>query len=654
MERKSQFYISLMGQPVITQNNIPVDIKRRKCRALIFYLAAQGCPVGREKLQTIFWPEADPSSARHNLNVNLYEIKKQFPQLIENTDFGSSLQLVNGVEVDVSIFESLLSAETVATVVELQQALELYRGEFLDGFQLSDSPFFDNWRATEAVMLSSKYIDAQVRYAEMCSAAGDNVQAITAIQSALNNEPLREDLYRKLMIYQKKNGDYLQVQQTFTKLKKVLMEEINIEPMAETSALYNSIMRNCPQSADSTATVRVSKPKRFAAIPSDNLMPFIGREAEMAQVMQLLMNDSHQAVFIDGFSGSGKTRFMHEVINRWPGIALYGSCTAESETIPFQPFVMAIKEIVSSKDWVDQYVNIKRNINFVWWRNLRWLIPEIDPFDTTPIIAPTNQLSLMDALKRFIFLLGQDQRLLLAIDDIHLVSHETGLFMAHLVSDAGQPNICYLGTKNPSKYNPDVDKAVYRYNYIVNTTVIKLDRLDYNCVVQFANLINPNDIRIHRWLESKTAGNAYNMVAYVRWALSRLGEPNCMELSASREASINALLEDTSVPSEVSGYVLSCMANLSPNASRLMYVASVCGVEFNFEAVAEAADLEIYDALDALQEVMRYSLLSSCANGNYRFHHTAIRDAVFSDMPAAFHRKMHQRIESILNRIENS
>ena len=319
MDHYASFQITLLGQPYIRRNDSAVIINRKKCRAILYYLASIDYPISRDKLQAMFWPDADVVSAKHNLNVNLYEIKKQAPGLIENADHGNGVQLAPNVSVDVRFFNSLLEADRVS-LSQLQQAIDLFQGDFLDGFTLADSPDFDNWKATEAVYYSSKYIDALIRAADIYAAAGDLIPAISYVQKALSIDPLKEDLYRKLMTLHSKNGDYLQVQNTYNRLKKVLREEINIEPMSETAALYTSIMRNSSQKGTDqrAAPLRIVHRQR----QKKGLMPFIGRGEEIKTATEILHAESYSVLLVEGPPGVGKTRFYQECVNSWPGIAL--------------------------------------------------------------------------------------------------------------------------------------------------------------------------------------------------------------------------------------------------------------------------------------------------------------------------------------------
>src|SRR5690606_1552314 len=101
--------------------------------ALLAYLAmARDCPVSRDKLIALLWPDARPERARPQLSDTLYVIRTGLGEgTVRAVD--DSLTLGQGVSCDVLEFETLLDAGA------LERAVETYAGPLLDGFHLADS-----------------------------------------------------------------------------------------------------------------------------------------------------------------------------------------------------------------------------------------------------------------------------------------------------------------------------------------------------------------------------------------------------------------------------------------------------------------------------------------------------------------------------------
>jgi DNA-binding SARP family transcriptional activator len=138
--------IRLFGAPRLFVNGHPKDDLRRKNRALIYYVAAQGGQSTREKLFTFFWPDHDRSAAQSILRTMIHDLRKQLGPAFQADD--RTITLASDAVIDVQEFlASLQSADSDPQ--KLTQALNLYKGDFLEGFSLSDTPQFDDWAASE-------------------------------------------------------------------------------------------------------------------------------------------------------------------------------------------------------------------------------------------------------------------------------------------------------------------------------------------------------------------------------------------------------------------------------------------------------------------------------------------------------------------------
>ena len=117
-----------------------------KVRALLFYLAVEADRAHRrESLAGLLWPEWPDRSARTNLRNALANLR----QAIGDRDAEPPFLLVtretiqrnpeSDASVDVSAFGDLVAREACA------EAVALYRGPFLEGFSVPDSPAFEQW-----------------------------------------------------------------------------------------------------------------------------------------------------------------------------------------------------------------------------------------------------------------------------------------------------------------------------------------------------------------------------------------------------------------------------------------------------------------------------------------------------------------------------
>src|SRR5574341_867456 len=138
--------IHLFGAPGLFLNGQAVDYVRRKNRALVYYLAAHPQPLTRETLLAFFLPDHERASAQPILRTMIHDLRKYLGNSFYIDD--ESLALASDSKTDVQIFSTLLHSP-ITDLQKLTDALTFYKGDFLDGFSLADSPQFDEWATSE-------------------------------------------------------------------------------------------------------------------------------------------------------------------------------------------------------------------------------------------------------------------------------------------------------------------------------------------------------------------------------------------------------------------------------------------------------------------------------------------------------------------------
>jgi DNA-binding SARP family transcriptional activator len=127
----------LGGFRLQTDAGEPVPLTTRKAQALLAYLALHpGQAHVRPKLATLFWGDRGEGQARDSLRQALSLVRKalsgvRVQPLIAHED---SVTLVPmALNVDAIAFEGLIEQQRPES---LREAVGLYRGELLDGFQV--------------------------------------------------------------------------------------------------------------------------------------------------------------------------------------------------------------------------------------------------------------------------------------------------------------------------------------------------------------------------------------------------------------------------------------------------------------------------------------------------------------------------------------
>ena len=129
----ASFKLTFFGQPRLEQNAKPLQIRSRKGLALVAYLAATDAVQSRDVLAGLLWPEYDQTRARANLRRTLYNLN-QTPMAAWLITGQETIALAQEESVLIDIQRFIALARTgSANVKDLQEAVQLYEADFLDG-----------------------------------------------------------------------------------------------------------------------------------------------------------------------------------------------------------------------------------------------------------------------------------------------------------------------------------------------------------------------------------------------------------------------------------------------------------------------------------------------------------------------------------------
>jgi DNA-binding SARP family transcriptional activator len=145
--------------------------------------------------------------------------------------------------IDVAAFTGLLQvgAPSPETIRQLEQAVELYGGDFLDGFSVADSPTFDEWVSLNREWLRRLVTEALHRLAACHEQAGEYGRGLRHAWRQVELDPCREQAHRQLMRLLALSGQRSAALTQYETCRRLLAEELGVEPAAETTNLYERI-----------------------------------------------------------------------------------------------------------------------------------------------------------------------------------------------------------------------------------------------------------------------------------------------------------------------------------------------------------------------------------------------------------------------------
>jgi DNA-binding SARP family transcriptional activator/predicted ATPase len=319
----ARLQLSLLGTFRATLDGAPLTaFGYDKVRALLAYLAVESDrPHHRESLAGLLWPEQPERTARLNLSQALSRLRRILddkhadPPFIDVTRQTLQFNPASDHWLDAVAFTRALEGcekhahaklEGCGECLErLEGAAALYRGAFLVGFSIADSAPFEEWALLHRERLHRLAQETLGRLAHCYAASGEYEKALLHAWRQVELDPWREAAQRGLMRLLALSGQRGAALAQYEVCRRLLAEELGVEPAQETTALYEVIR-------DGALVEGVGRErKRVSPIPHNlppQSTPFIGREEELVELSGLITNPDTRLVVILGPGGVGKTR----------------------------------------------------------------------------------------------------------------------------------------------------------------------------------------------------------------------------------------------------------------------------------------------------------------------------------------------------------
>ncbi len=320
--------IGVLGSLQLSIADAPITaLESVKVRALLAYLVVESDRSHRrETLVGLLWPDYPEEVARHNLRQALFNLRLILgdhnanpPFLIISRD-AIQFNRESDYSLDLNLFNQYFSTcvENLSQCKEdcaihasrLEEMVKLYRGEFLQQFFLEDSTEFEEWSLLQRENLHQQILEAYTYLANFYELHGDFQSAQRHALRQLELDPWREEAHRQLMRVLALDGQRSAAIVQYETCKRVLAEELDVEPSAETRELFEQIRLDTLKPKTDRLPQDLTTPIHNLPI---QLTPFVGREAELTHLGQLMTDPECRCITLVGPGGMGKTRLAIQV-----------------------------------------------------------------------------------------------------------------------------------------------------------------------------------------------------------------------------------------------------------------------------------------------------------------------------------------------------
>ncbi len=638
--------ILLLGPPQVLAGGQLVNIERRVNRGILYFLASIARPISRSELLTYFWRETPEKNAHARLSEVLSRLSSLLPGFILKDTRQVSLNF-DLVDVDQSQFKNLIAeigdhpwtiprdqhlpSKIVNKMVE---ASSLWRGiHYLGGKVLSYSVELDDWFNLITHQLESQHIRLLLRLAEhyLICRAYDECQTI--IYKALLIDRLNREIYACLLNCLLDQGKVIEAREQYKLMVSTFQKEGYLEFPTSLEEFQTGFLATIPTSTRNEIKIAWNR-------KNDLDIPFVGRKAPLEQLHRTYSSGGE--IIILGEPGLGKTRLVQEFISQLspqPRLILI-NCRSGEEALPYQPIIDFLRRYLSQVDW--------KALPPVWSGQLSLLLPEIMEYiggdisqsarfgaDTPLALA---QERLLEAIRQVSLLLDTQEQMVFCLDDAQWADEATLTTFNYLITRPPLISHLKILIARSDEISPVLQRGIDQLLKKESCQLLKLAYLGQDEIEELFTLSTGNTAsqNIITQLSQASRGNPLYLVEIL----------HLLQENQSNEEGFN--LDKLPLGASIRSLVLSRLNSISSMAREVLQNASIIGVEFSADMIAEIHHKNLETIFPFIEELQNNQFIEIIPepSGKIRcqFIHKAIREILVQGINTLRRQKIEQTI----------
>lgn len=594
--------IALFGQPrVVSEDGSREYVLPRKTLNVLGYLVLNSKrPPTRDAVAFSLFPDEDEDKARGSLRRNLSYLLSALP----STDDGEPYVIADAdrvawnpsapAHVDVFAFERAIADGRD------DDALAEYAGVLLP-------TLYDEWTTADRERLREAANDALARTIARDRSLRRFDAATISARRLLEDDPWREDIVRQLMSIRYEAADRAGALATFAQFAAQLSDEMHAEPMAETTAVRDAILRG--------ARLATSEPSGGKRTASDAALPFVGREESMMRALErwhASADGSAGALFLAGEAGIGKSRFVTELaraIEREGGMTIVGETSAAGERHPYEAVIEALRSAPAMRSGepsrLDQLLDEHSQATLSDDRSAR--------------------LRLFGTIQKAVRELARARPLAIVLEDLHWAGPATidliGFLIEHLAAAPVLLVVTYRNDELPR-------------SHFIRGLILEVERSERVTRLLLGRLVGLDAVRA---VKDAAPPNLTDdaLAAAVAWSE---GVPLFLAEAVRDIAAGRAFSGD------LNRVVGERLARLSSEGETALHYGAVLGSRFELETLAAATGWRDDELVDALASSMELGIIRAGARSRglmFAFSHHLIHGAILARIPESDRTRIH-------------
>jgi predicted ATPase len=389
---------------------------------------------------------------------------------------------------------------------------------------------------------------------------------------------------------------------------------------------------------------------RFAAIRAAHLTPFVGREHEIALLLdrwRLSVEGEGQIVVLSGEAGIGKSRIaerLRERISTGDCLRIRYQCSPHHSDSALYPVIVRLRAAAGimptdppslSLDRLERLLRLGSGAETLPLFAALLGVPSdgrYEPLDLSPELQKARTLR---ALSEQLFLAAAAQPVLFLVEDTHWIDPTTHELLDALIEPIGRARVMLVVTARLEFQHPWSAHA-----HVATLALTRLGQRDCSAMITRMT----GESALPEEIARAILANADGVPLFVEELTKSVLELGLLNSHGP--------LPPLAIPATLQDSLMARLDRLS-TARDLAQIGAAIGREFDYALLSEVAGMPepaIRDALARLEQAGLIFRLGAPTEATYTFKHALVQDAAYSTLLRSRRQQLHRLIADALER----
>ncbi|SHD76374.1 AAA family ATPase [Schnuerera ultunensis] len=603
----------LFGTPKVEIDNQLVFFPYGKAEALFYYILLKK-QVSREILVELLWSDVNESLGKKSLRNAVYVIKKTFNEDVLVSPKRTLIMLNPNIKYETDI-ELFLSNDS-------NDAINYYKGEFLEGFYVNDANNFEQWMFDLKYTYKDKYIKKLYNEISICLDSGKITQAEKYCKTLTNTDPFDERAYRILLDIYRKQGRYNECIDEYNKLANLLEKELSLSPDGKTKQLLESIIKEKNQ----VQKINRDREKGF----------FYGREDEMKILNNnfygFINNIESRSIIVIGEAGIGKSKLIDrflELTDENDANILISNCYQAEESFLLKPWFELSKQLATiiEKEKIEIPEMLKKIVGYIFPIFISHeTIKDINPIEEVDFLKyQVAEKALLDIFEK----VSYRKKMVIIFEDVQWIDRMSLMLIKNILFQNKNKSIQFIITCR-NGYLESIEDFLTEVAKFKLIERLELESFDESETIEFVSKYLPDhelNPKTKKLIYKETEGNPLFIIELLN------------SIKENRDSSLTTRMQDV---------LRSRFLNVSKDGKNILNIISIYFDRVTFNELLMISGKDEFELSEIIEELQDRHLIKEIITSDgdiaITFTHQKLREYIYNQLSYSKKRILHNKV----------